>query len=309
MKKPKQATVTIGIPAHNEEANIVYLLKSILKQKGDNFVIEKIYVFCDGCTDKTAEKASMLAKKYEKVDVKDDGEQEGKRARLNQLYTKNNSDFVFNIDADVVLKGDKVIEKMVDAFDSEEIVLVSGNNQPAEALSLFERFYNAGYRMWYEIRKDYRGGNNARNIQGMIVGLRTSFAKSFKYPEKTYVSDGACAYFESVKQNKRFRFVKDSVVLFRSVDNLRDYFLQATRNLNAKKSVANYFGNWVYKEHYIPRGKKVKGIIKAFVSDPIFTSGAMLLMVALRVIPQRRLWFEGGGRWKISKSTKRAASI
>jgi glycosyltransferase involved in cell wall biosynthesis len=46
-------TLTIGISAHNEEKNISSLLESIFAQKQRNYVLENIYVVCDGCTDNT----------------------------------------------------------------------------------------------------------------------------------------------------------------------------------------------------------------------------------------------------------------
>src|SRR3990170_5283265 len=48
MALSEKFTVTVGIPAHNEEQNIKQLLTSIVSQKG-NFVLEKILVTTDGC--------------------------------------------------------------------------------------------------------------------------------------------------------------------------------------------------------------------------------------------------------------------
>ncbi|MDP2647691.1 MAG: glycosyltransferase family 2 protein, partial [Candidatus Yanofskybacteria bacterium] len=234
MKKPKTniPTITVGIPAHNEQENISHILQSVLNQKQSNYKLEKIVVLCDACTDDTAKKARQMAKKYPLITVLDDGERKGKTGRLNQLYRMNKSDLVFNIDGDVILSGDQVLEKLVAAFEEKDVVLVSGNNQPAKALTLVERIDNAGYRMWYEIRKDYLDGHNIWNIQGMTVGLRDSFAKSFQYPEEFYVSDGGFVFITAKEQKKQFRFIKDAVIIFRLVSNLRDFFLQASRSLH-----------------------------------------------------------------------------
>ena len=52
-----QYKISFVIPAHNEEANIANLLNNLLVQTGSSFTLEKIIVFCDGCTDKTADTA------------------------------------------------------------------------------------------------------------------------------------------------------------------------------------------------------------------------------------------------------------
>jgi len=302
--KSKQ-TVIIGIPAHNEEANIGYLLESILKQKGDNFVVEKIVVLCDGCTDKTAEKAGEVAKKYPIITVIDDGKRKGKAGRLNQLCQMNKSKFVFNFDGDIILKGHKVIERMVRAFETKDVVLVSVNNQPVKAETLIERIYNAGFKMWYEIRKDYQGGNNVANIHGMGVGLRGSFAKTFKYPSTIFAGDPGFVFMAAKSQKKDFRFVENAVVLFRSVNNLQDFFLQAIRNLDIGSNVAKHFGDWIYEEYRIPKKFKLKGIVKTLFSDPIFTTLAIILNLSLRIFPKNLVRYKSGVGWKTVKSTKK----
>ena len=60
----KKPTVTIGIPAHNEEANIANMLNSVISQEQKSFFLEKIIVALDGCTDNTESEAREFAKKY-----------------------------------------------------------------------------------------------------------------------------------------------------------------------------------------------------------------------------------------------------
>ena len=305
----KKQTVTIGIPAHNEAVNISYLLDSILKQKGDNFLIEKIYVLCDGCTDATALKAEKVAKKYPIITVIDDEKRKGKAGRLNQLYRMNKSELVFNFDGDIILKGDRVIEKLVRAFETPETILVSGNNQPVKAETLTERVYNAGFKMWYEIRKNYKKGNNVANIHGCAVALKSSFAKTFKYPSTIVSSDQGFLFMTIKAQKKGFRFVKNAVVLFRSVNNLEDFFLQATRNLNISNNVAKHFGDWVHEEYRIPLKFKLKGIFKTLFSDPLFTTLAIILNLILRVFPKKQTQSKSGAGWELVKSTKKVVTI
>src|SRR3990167_2835632 len=105
MKKiNEKPTVTIGIQAYNEEANIGNMLKSVLKQREESFVLERILIVLDGCTDNTFRIVKAIAKKDRRIKVMHDGKRTGKATRLNQILTKNNSDFVFFIDADIVLE-------------------------------------------------------------------------------------------------------------------------------------------------------------------------------------------------------------
>src|SRR3990167_8880996 len=121
---------------------------------------------------------------------------------------------------------------MVRALENENVLLVSANNQPVKAKTFVEKIYNAGYKMWYEIRKDYRKGDNLNNIHGMATGIKKSFSKSFRIMKVS--GDGAFLYMTMLKKKGKFRFVKEAIVLFRSVDNIEDLVVQVTRRLAAK---------------------------------------------------------------------------
>src|SRR5690242_10839999 len=60
----KKLSVSVGIPAYNEEANIKALLLSILSQKGNNFTLKEIIVVSDCSNDNTvAEVKNVKSKK------------------------------------------------------------------------------------------------------------------------------------------------------------------------------------------------------------------------------------------------------
>ena len=61
MKSRKKLTVTIGIPAYNEQENISCLLRSIIKQKAWSYRLQSVVVVCDGSTDGTLGKARIIA--------------------------------------------------------------------------------------------------------------------------------------------------------------------------------------------------------------------------------------------------------
>lgn len=299
----KKPTLTIGIPAYNEENNIANLIDSVLFQKQENFILEKIIVACDGCNDKTEDIIKNIAKRNENIQLVSGKKRLGKSTRLNQLYKLNKSDFILTIDGDVILSEPKVLAKMIRAFNSNDVLAVAANNQPVNAETFIEKTYNAGYKMWYEIRKDYKGGDNLNNVQGMATCLRKSFAKKIRYQETT--GDGAYLFLLKMKHKGKLRFVKNAVVLFNSPNNFDDFLVQASRNLRSKHMLANQFGEQVYKEQKIPRTLKIKGILKSMYSDPFYTVLAIILNIWIRrhLIEMKKIYKRGV--WKISESTKR----
>ena len=81
--KIKRPSVIVGIPAYNEEANILFLLNSILAQKQQNFNIMEILVVSDGSTDRTIKLVKSL--KNKKIKTFNDLKRLGKGSRINQL--------------------------------------------------------------------------------------------------------------------------------------------------------------------------------------------------------------------------------
>src|SRR3989344_3768380 len=99
----KKLTVTIGIPAYNEQENIQAMLKSVLAQKGNNFVIKKIVVVSDGSSDQTVSKVKEIQKESHLISLVEGKTRKGKIIRLNKIYSLNKSDILFTFDADIVL--------------------------------------------------------------------------------------------------------------------------------------------------------------------------------------------------------------
>src|SRR5258706_16477866 len=92
LKNMLKKTITIGIPAYNEEKNIQWLLKSILIQKEEGFSLEKIIVIIDGATDNTFAKASLV--KSNKITIISSNQRLGKTARINELIELFSTDIL-----------------------------------------------------------------------------------------------------------------------------------------------------------------------------------------------------------------------
>src|SRR3990167_11331237 len=120
MKINKLKTLTIGIPAYNEEGNIGVLLKSLLEQKQQSFSIEKILVVCDGCTDGTVDEIKKVAKNNSIVSYRANNKRTGKAVALNTIHKKFNTDYLLTIDADLCFQNKDALEEMVKTLESKK---------------------------------------------------------------------------------------------------------------------------------------------------------------------------------------------
>ncbi|MBM2818065.1 MAG: biofilm synthesis PgaC-like N-glycosyltransferase, partial [Parcubacteria group bacterium] len=123
MNLKKTITVTVGISAYNEEANIGNLLNSVLNQKLDNYKLEKIIVVSDGSTDSTEKKVIEI--NSDKIKLIADGKRLGKPIRINQIFREADSEIAVIFDADIKLEDDFVLYKLIMPFlNDDEIMLV-----------------------------------------------------------------------------------------------------------------------------------------------------------------------------------------
>jgi len=95
------AKVSVGICAHNEEANIDQALSAVLAQAktvGDY----EILVVASGCTDRTVEIVKNLAKKEAGISLIVEKERNGKANALNVLFQNLHGEVYVQVDADVL---------------------------------------------------------------------------------------------------------------------------------------------------------------------------------------------------------------
>jgi len=299
----KKPTVTIGIPAHNEEVNIANMLNSVISQEQKSFFLEKIIVALDGCTDNTESEAREFAKKYPIVELIDDGKRVGKRERLNQIYDLNQSNFIFTFDADIVLANGFVVEEMIKVFlNDEKACLVAADQIPVMTGNFIGKIIYYHHVLWDKVRMTVNEGDHIHNLHGGASGLRKELADSFRYP-KEITSDAGFLYIMAYKQFG-FRYAKAAVIFYRTPATLDDIRKQSARAIfSRQKELADYFGNWIYDLFEIPLKYKMKGVLMAAAEHPIFTLLTICLGVLIRIRPKEDRLIQKG-MWHAASTTK-----
>ncbi len=302
----KIVRVSVGIPAFNEEANIENTLRSILTQEG-NFKLERILVISDGSTDKTNKVVTEWSKKIRRIHLIAENVRTGKAARLNQLARLNKSEILICLDADTRLGHKYVFAELLRPLINSRVQVAAGNLLPAKAQNFFNRITNAMFLMWYEIRKNYKNGDNIHNLQGAIYAIRNKFARKVTLPEKT-IGEQQYLYYKLSKHNGSFVFVKEAVTLISLPTTFSDFYLQGSRSLTEKYRLANHIHAKILPLYYIPLTHKLKGIISAFLYDPFYTSFAIIFSILIRLMPPQHDPLLKKGLWTRVSTTKKLLS-
>ncbi|MEK7070370.1 MAG: glycosyltransferase [Patescibacteria group bacterium] len=306
MKNKTLPTITVGIPAYNEEQNIQNLLRSILKQAEEGYRIEKIIVILDGCTDNTEQKVKQVMNSSRLIKLIVDNENRGKSFRLNQLYKLNQSAVIITLDADLILENNSTISNMIKPFRNKSIGVVGANNQAVSPKTFIESISVAVFNLWYQIRKDFNNGLTPHNFQGMAEAIDGKLAKQIHFPGTP--GDGPFLYFSIIKLGKKPFFSKDSKVLINLPDNVRDFYDQANRAILTGKIVVSQTNSENARYFKIPLLFKCKGILQAFIKNPLYTLLGLLFLTVfelnLKKDPQHLV-----GKWNRVHSSKKAINL
>ena len=296
-------TVTIGIPAHNEEKNKAKLLDCILGQKKDLYRLERLIVACDGCTDNTAEIVKSYMERYDLVEIIDDGRRLGQAGRLNEFYKINTSDIFITFDADVVLGSDFVIDEIVKSFTRPNIGLVGGCGAPATPQNFLEKIAVAWVNAWDEARHGFNYGDTVHNHHGCVSAISGRITNKVEIPLNIIAND-QFLYHMVKKLGYNFRFAKNAVVYYKVPDNFKDYFIQSVRFITIKDRIFEFFGNEIEKEYHIPSKIKHKALIKVFFKKPFSLIAGIFLQMIIRVVKNRFKEEYKNGVWKTAESSK-----
>lgn len=302
----KKLTLSIGIPAHNEEGNIAQLLEAVIKQKQHSYILEKIYVVCDGCTDKTAEIASKYAKQYKYIKLINDKKRFGKAERLNTIYKMNTSDLLLTFDADVIPERNIEIDVMVkEMIKNKNVNVVGGRFIPVKPITLMGWFSYISYVSFEDAWMRINSGNNYYMLMGAANLIRNELTKQFTYPKGT-ISDQNYLYAMATKNNKvGVRFAKSSRILFKTVDSFKDWRVSGVRSVVMdKQNIVEFMGKDVLKLYSMPKHLFMQSLIKYFFKYPFYTVGSVILNIYIRLFPLKRL-MPKNGIWTLTESNKK----
>lgn len=295
-------TVTIGIPAYNEQHNIGRLLKQLLSQKQKGYRIEKIIVASDGSTDRTTKIARKFA--HKDIIVIDGKNNNGQNYRQNQLISITASDILVLMNADIFLGDKYVISRLISPILNDGADFSAQWAIPLTPRTILERILYAGFTLKYFVYTHHKDGNNIFTCVGHMRALTRNFYSRIAFPG---TSEGEDQYLYLIcrKEGFRYKYSHSICSYFKLPDDFNDYSKYAKRIFKTQKKFGNIFGeDFVRNERRLPMGLKIRGCFHALWKHPISTP----LYIILHVIMQVWSMVQNENPttvFEISKSTKR----
>lgn len=296
-------TLTVGIAAHNEEAKIGPLIRSLLMQVAEDFVLDSIVIMCDGCTDRTSEQARSASAGDPRVVILEDERRIGKIGRLNSIFSRATSDVVVILDADIRIQDARMLSKLMSGCREKGAGLIAGLPLPEKPERFWEKVFFTWESIWIASRKDLNNGLNIHNVLGCCVGLTRDLYTDLCIPPKLIAED-EFLFFSAQNKQLGMVFAEDAHVYYRLPSSLREYFFQSVRYIDTKHDVLAYFKKESHSPYAVPFLSKLRAIYSVFIRSPFFTIIAIALQIPIRLYAALCRSKFKDNTWEVAESTK-----
>ena len=292
-------TVTIGIPAYNEEANIGYLIADLLEQNQIDFELDQILVSSDASEDKTDEIVTNF--NNEKVVLIKNQIREGQGARQNQIIKKCSSDILILLNADIQIKDKNVINAMAKAINNGAD-LVCGPLFEIEPTTFFEKIICFGSELRRNAFAKFNSGKNIFTCHGSHRAFSKRFYEQFEF--KGSIAEEAYSYLTCIKNGFNYEYVNEAEVFVKLPDNPADHIKQSSRFFAVNKKLANQFDREFIDQHFkIPKQEFASEGLKLFLQKPLMA--IIYAITTIYVVIKTKLGLtEKKDTWKIVASSK-----
>lgn len=300
-KKKSRISVSIGIPAYNEEKNIAGLIKDLASQYLKTATVAQIIIVSDGSTDKTA----SIAKSFQnrKIQIIEGEKRKGKAARENEIINLSKSDILVLLDADIVIPDPEFIQKLIKPIVAGEAQMSSSSIGPLLPRNFFEKILFVSTMLKNILYMQFKNGNNIYTCFGPARAFSKKFYQKLRFASNE--GEDMFSYFSCLARGFKFKNIPAAVTYYRLPTTMSDHLKQSTRYHHAQKNMSTYFDNKiVQKEQTIPPFVYLKAFLKALpiiLKNPLYVFLYLLVFVYTKIISKSN--FKSRDHWNVS-STK-----
>lgn len=210
---------SIGITAHNEEANIAQILQAMLSQRLHAVEISEIIVVASGCTDRTIDIIQEFEAQEPRVKLFVQEKREGKTSAINVFLSHAREDICVLESGDTVPHED-AIENMVRMFADPAVGMTGAHkvpvNTPEHIVGLLSHLrLKMEHQLCLEIPR---------------LGELIAFRKVFDRIPPDVAMDEAFVEALVIRRGLQVRYAPDAVVFNMGPETVSDFIKQRRRN-------------------------------------------------------------------------------
>ncbi len=211
--------VSVGVMAHNEEANIGKLLDALLNQHLHEVEISEIIVVASGCTDRTEDIVREYMAKDPRIQLLVQERREGKTSAIN-LFLKHAKEDICVIESGDTLPKEDAIEKLVRMFKDPSVGMTGAHKVPVNTPD-----HIAGLLTHLRLRLEHQ-----LCLEIPRLGELIAFRKVFDHIPPDVSMDEAFVEALVVQRGLQVRYAPDAIVYNTGPTSIRDFIKQRRRN-------------------------------------------------------------------------------
>ena len=243
-KPSKKYSVSVLIPAFNEQNSIKETVESVLKS--DYKYLKEIIIINDGSTDDTLRIAKELEKKYLKVKVFDK-KNSGKADSLNQALKIAKGELIAIVDADSY-PDHNAISSMVGYFDDEKMGAVTTRILVRDRNNFIRKMQAVEYKVIAFTRRLLGFLDAIYVTPGPMALYRKSALNKIKGFDKKNMTEDIEATWHLIHDGYKIRMSFVSKASTVAPDTLKKWFKQRIRwNIGGFQTILKYKHCWFRK--------------------------------------------------------------
>ncbi|MCC7353151.1 MAG: glycosyltransferase [Anaerolineae bacterium] len=210
---------SVGITAHNEEANIGALLDAVLAQHLYTVEISEIIVVASGCTDRTVPIVEEYAARDPRIHLLVQERREGKTSAINLFLQHARADLCV-LESGDTLPGPNAIESMVGMFADPTVGMTGAHKVPVNTPA-----HIVGYLSHLRLKMEHQ-----LSLEIPRLGELIAFRKVFDRIPPDVAMDEAFVEALAIRRGLQVRYAPDAVVYNMGPTTLADFIRQRRRN-------------------------------------------------------------------------------
>ena len=210
---------SVGITAHNEEANMAQILRAVLKQRLHQVEISEIVVVASGCTDRTED----IVREFEDIDSRislfSQAKREGKTSAIN-IFLAHAHENICVLESGDTVPHEDAIENMVRMFADPAVGMTGAQKAPVNAPD-----HVVGLLSHLRLQMEHQ-----LCLEIPRLGELIAFRKVFDTIPPDVAMDEAFVEALVIRRGLQVRYAPDAVVFNMGPETVTDFVKQRRRN-------------------------------------------------------------------------------
>jgi len=219
MTQTDRMKCSVGITAHNEEANIGRLLEAMLSQQLDEVVITEIIVVASGCTDNTCSIVREFEAREPLIKLLTQDEREGKVSAVN-LFLQHAQEEICVLESGDTLPGEHSVESLVKMFRDPQVGMTGAHKVPVNVPD-----HVIGYLSHLRLTMEH-----SLCLEIPRLGEMIAFRKVFDQIPPDVAMDEAFVEALMIDRGLDVRYAPDAMVYNMGPETFSDFVRQRRRN-------------------------------------------------------------------------------